>query len=585
MNKIKYGRYWKMILGYLPSKIMLLLSVFLVIAQVICTLYFPIILMDIIGTFNMTSIDWCKIISVGAVIFFQIIISMIALYLMTYNSQYVIKRMRNELWKKVLHLPIQYFDRHESGEIMSRIANDTVVISDFITNDLASFISGSISMIGSLILLFVVDWKIAGLMVGLIPLIVVMIEPLNRRVYSISKETREQTAVLQNKLGRVLSNIRLVKASMSENIEIKSEERTSDTLFELGVKEGKMIAFIQPVTTMAIFGLLIIIFGYGSIRVANNTMSAGSFVAIVYYLIQIATPCMNITSFFSQLSKNCGALERVNEILNIEEMEENIFVNVGEKVSRKTEEGLRIENVSFGYKNRKDVLNNISFFIEQDSMVAVVGKSGVGKSTLFSLIERFYIPTSGKIYYDGIDIRSIPIKEWRSKIAYVEQNSPIVSGTIFDNLVYGLDKYDKSIISQAIKDVDLDEFINSLPKKYNTEVGEQGIKLSGGQKQRLAIARAMIRNPDILLLDEATAHLDSSTEEIVQKALCKLMENRITIVVAHRFSTIINADNILVLQDGRISGYGIHEDLFYNNSLYKELLELQINDYLICTNA
>lgn len=240
-----------------------------------------------------------------------------------------------------------------------------------------------------------------------------------------------------------------------------------------------------------------------------------------------------------------------------------------------------MENISFGYENRKDVLKNISFSVEKDSMIAIVGQSGAGKSTLFSLIERFYIPTNGGIYYDREDIRNIPLKEWRSKIAYVEQSSPIISGTIFDNLVYGLDKYDESIISQAIADVDLEKFISSLPKKYDTEVGEQGIKLSGGQKQRIAIARAIIRNPDILLLDEATAHLDSHTEEIVQKALYKLMKGRITIVVAHRFSTIRNADNIIVLQDGKVSGYGMHEELIRNNTLYQDLLKIQVKDYTV----
>lgn len=331
MKGISIKKFFKIILKYLPSKTVLGISVALVVIQVICTLYLPITIIDIIGTLNIKSINWCKIFNAGIVAFLQVVISMAALYLMTYNSQHIIMKLRNDLWKKVLHLPIQYFDAHESGEIMSRITNDTMIISEFITNDLISFISGSISMIGSLLLLFMVDWRMAGLMVVLIPLAVIVIEPLNKRLYGISRDAREQTAIYQRKLGRVLSNIRLVKASMSENIEIKSEEKTANALFELGVKEGKMMALLQPVTTMAIFSLLIIIFGYGSVRVANNSMSAGTLVAIIYYLFQIATPCMSVTSFFAQLNKNRGATERINDILNIEEIEKNVSMNIAQK--------------------------------------------------------------------------------------------------------------------------------------------------------------------------------------------------------------------------------------------------------------
>ncbi|MFW5671041.1 MAG: ABC transporter ATP-binding protein [Acetivibrio ethanolgignens] len=240
--------------------------------------------------------------------------------------------------------------------------------------------------------------------------------------------------------------------------------------------------------------------------------------------------------------------------------------------------GLLLDNISFHYSDRKKTLCNISFFIEKGKMLAIVGESGSGKSTVFSLIERFYEQDEGSIYYEGIDIRNIPLINWRKKIAYVQQESPIMSGTVLDNLTYGLDSYNEKSVLSAIERAELNQFINSLPNGYNTEVGEQGVKLSGGQKQRIAIARAMIRDPQILLLDEATANLDSCTEKKVQRALERLMIGRITIIAAHRFSTIKCADKIIVLQKGKICGSGIHEELFNNNEIYRTLLLNQIND-------
>ena len=434
-----------------------------------------------------------------------------------------------------------------------------------------------LSIIGSIILIFAVDWKMAAIMVGLVPITVFAISPLNKKLYRISRDFQNKTGEYQARMNNVLTNIRLVKTCIAEEKEEERGKLLTKELFNIGIKGGKITALVQPLTTMLIFLLLILIFGYGSVRVSNGSLSAGSLVAIIYYLFQIATPCMGLTAFVGQLNRSCGAMERISKILNEEIVEKKIKKEIIIS-DQKCNCGLVLDNISFRYSDRKNTLCSISFFIEKGETLAIVGESGSGKSTIFSLIERFYEQDKGNIYYEGIDVRNIPMNDWRGKIAYVQQESPIMSGTILDNLTYGLDSYNEKNVLSALEKAELNRFISSLPKGYNTDVGEQGVKLSGGQKQRIAIARAMIRNPEILLLDEATANLDSCTEKSVQRALERLMLGRITIVAAHRFSTIKCADKIVVLQKGRICGSGTHEELFNNNDIYRRLLLNQIND-------
>lgn len=579
-TEVSIKDFFCLIAKYFPQKWKFLLLLAFIIIQVFSTLYLPMTVMSVIDISSGEKFNWEKIYQVILIILIQVVFSVAVVYLMSYISQKIIMKIRNDLWCKVLHLTIEFFDKNETGEIMSRISNDTMVISEFITNDLLSAVTGIMSIIGSIILIFVVDWKMACIMLGLIPVTVLIINPLNKKLYKIARDYQSKTGAYQAKINSVLSNIRLVKSCIAEDKEIKAGEKITKELFELGIKSSKIVAVVQPLTTMIIFLLLIIIFSYGSLRVAHGSLSAGGLVAIIYYLFQIATPCIGLTGFIGQLSRNRGAMERINKILNEEVIEKSVEKNFDiNKQNHKC--GLVVKNLSFGYKDRKNVLKNISFSAEKGTAIAIVGESGSGKSTLFSLIERFYIQNEGYIFYEDSDIRSIPIEQWRNKIAYVQQDSPIISGTIFDNLIYGVDNYNNDIIAQAVVDAELSEFISSLPNGYNTSVGENGIKLSGGQKQRIALARAMIKNPQILLLDEATANLDSCTEKSVQRALERLMLGRITLIAAHRFSTIKNANKIVVLEKGKLVGVGKHDDLYQNNETYRELLLNQITDLAI----
>ena len=300
-------------------------------------------------------------------------------------------------------------------------------------------------------------------------------------------------------------------------------------------------------------------------------MSAGSLVAFILYLIQIVMPITMITTFFTQLQKARGATESITALLDEpEETEVGLSVPAGQHT-------VELSDLGFGYASGATVLKGVSFSLVPGTVTALVGPSGAGKTTVFSLLERFYPPTEGTIRLDGAPIDSFSLSDWRRSIGYVPQDSPLLSGTIRENLLYGVDRaVSREELEQAARDANAHEFISALPNGYETDVGERGVKLSGGQRQRIAIARALLRNPSLLLLDEATSSLDSASESAVQEALGRLMEGRTTLVIAHRLSTVIDADQILFLEGGVITGRGTHRELLAEHALYRSFAAQQL---------
>ncbi|MBE7099940.1 MULTISPECIES: ABC transporter ATP-binding protein [Bacillus cereus group] len=565
-------KFWSMIKFFMPAKWLLVLAMVLVIIETCLSLAVPLVTKKFIDGMTLDQIS-TKIIAVLICVFVaQLIMSGLALYTMNFVGQSVVLALREKTWQQILHLPISFFDRHPSGETMSRMTNDTLIIKDFITGQLIPFISGIISIIGSVILLMSIDWKITLMMIVVIPLAGLVIAPLGKSMYKVSRSLQDETASFQSDLGRVLTDIRLVKSSLAEKYEEQIGLKRMTQLFRFGIKEAKIMAIIQPLTMSVMLLLLVVIFGYGSTRVAAGTLSAGALVAIIFYLFQISVPFSQLASLFTQFQKALGASERLNQILLTEsEPEMCTSDDLG-----CTDDTLAFQNISFAYSKEKSILKSVSFQAKIGQMTAFVGPSGAGKTTLFSLLERFYNPNEGDITYKGKSIHNMQLVDWRKKIAYVSQDSPMMSGTIRSNLTYGLENVPIEQIRKAVTHANLDEFIESLPDKYETEVGERGIRLSGGQRQRLAIARAMIRDPEILLLDEATAHLDSTSERLVQEALEKLMRGRTTFVIAHRLATVRQADQLIMLEGGVVTGAGTHKKLLETHPLYKELVEQQL---------
>ena len=395
-DELNVKKFWELLRKYLPLKKNIGILLFLIFSQVFCTLYMPIAVMNTIDISGGNYYEWKKICWIAFIILLQVIFSVGVLYLMSCMAHKVIMQLRDDLWSKVLYLPIEYFDRTETGEIMSRITNDTMVISEFITNDFLSAITGVISIIGSIILIFAVDWKMAVIMIGLVPITVFAISPLNKKLYRISRDFQNKTGEYQARMNNVLTNIRLVKTCIAEEKEEERGKILTKELFNIGIKGGKITALVQPLTTMLIFLLLILIFGYGSVRVANGSLSAGSLVAIIYYLFQIATPCMGLTAFVGQLNRSCGAMERISKILNEEIVEKKIKKEII-IADQKCNCGLVLDNISFRYSDRKNTLCSISFFIEKGETLAIVGESGSGKSTILNIIANKLMLT-GKEY-------------------------------------------------------------------------------------------------------------------------------------------------------------------------------------------
>ena len=469
-------------------------------------------------------------------------------------------------------LPVPYYDRHQTGETVSRMTNDTGVVRVLITDHLVSFVTSIISAIGAFILLLTLDWRMTLILLVAIPMLAGIMVPLGIRMHRIAKATQDETAKFSGGINNVLSEVRLVKSSGAEHRELESGMAGIRSLYQLGVQEGKVGAWIGPSVSFTVMLLLVVIIGYGGVRVSAGALTAGDLVAFILYLTQIILPISQVAIFFSEFNKAMGATERISATL--QEQEEDF--SSGSKLERASA-AVQAEGLTFAYGGVEPIIQGMDFTLHPGQVTAIVGPSGGGKTTLFSLLERYYAPTEGRLLIGGVPLDSYSLASWRSRIGYVAQESPLMAGTIRDNLTYGIDrKPAHEELEQAARLAYADVFINDLPNGYDTEVGERGIKLSGGQRQRIGIARALLRDPDILLLDEATSALDSQSEIIVQQALSNLMEGRTTVVIAHRLSTVVDADQILFVDKGRITGRGTHEELLETHRLYREFALRQL---------
>lgn len=532
-------------------------------------LVIPLITKDLVDTLSSALFNWKTAALLFVVFIIQAITGGVSFYLLTYLGETVVADLRSRLWLKVLHLPVPYFDSNETGETMSRITQDTTTLKELVTNHLVTFISGLISIVGSIIILFFLDWKMTLIMLVSIPASMAILFPLGRIMHKVAKATQAEMASFSGHLGRVLGDIRLVKTYRAERAEADRGVQAIRSLFGFGLKEARIRAIISPIMTLLMMSLLVVILGYGGAQVSRGTLSAGTLVAIIFFMFQIMVPFGQIAQFFTSFQKAVGATERIQTILGLESerAEGQDVVPTG---------SIRFDHVSFSYETGKEVLSDVTFEVEPGTVTAFVGPSGGGKTTMFSLLERFYSPVKGEISIHGIPIQTIALPEWRKTIGYVSQESPLLSGTILDNIAYGLEQRPSmEEVRRAAEAANALYFIEAMPDKFETLVGERGMKLSGGQRQRVAIARALLYNPEILLLDEATSNLDSGSETHVQEALARLMAGRTTLIIAHRLATVIHADQLIFLEKGRITGVGKHEELFRNHRLYREFAQGQ----------
>ncbi|MEC1422315.1 multidrug resistance ABC transporter ATP-binding protein/permease BmrA [Bacillus subtilis] len=571
-SKSKLKPFFALVRRTNPSYGKLAFALALSVVTTLVSLLIPLLTKQLVDGFSMSNLSGTQIGLIALVFFVQAGLSAYATYALNYNGQKIISGLRDLLWKKLIKLPVSYFDTNASGETVSRVTNDTMVVKELITTHISGFITGIISVIGSLTILFIMNWKLTLLVLVVVPLAALILVPIGRKMFSISRETQDETARFTGLLNQILPEIRLVKASNAEDVEYGRGKTGISSLFKLGVREAKVQSLVGPLISLVLMAALVAVIGYGGMQVSSGELTAGALVAFILYLFQIIMPMGQITTFFTQLQKSIGATERMIEIL-AEEEEDTV---TGKQIEN-AHLPIQLDRVSFGYKPDQLILKEVSAVIEAGKVTAIVGPSGGGKTTLFKLLERFYSPTAGSIRLGDEPIDTYSLESWREHIGYVSQESPLMSGTIRENICYGLERdVTDAEIEKAAEMAYALNFIKELPNQFDTEVGERGIMLSGGQRQRIAIARALLRNPSILMLDEATSSLDSQSEKSVQQALEVLMEGRTTIVIAHRLSTVVDADQLLFVEKGEITGRGTHHELMASHGLYRDFAEQQL---------
>ncbi|UUH69907.1 multidrug resistance ABC transporter ATP-binding protein/permease BmrA [Bacillus subtilis] len=571
-SKSKLKPFFALVRRTNPSYGKLAFALALSVVTTLVSLLIPLLTKQLVDGFSMSNLSGTQIGLIALVFFVQAGLSAYATYALNYNGQKIISGLRDLLWKKLIKLPVSYFDTNASGETVSRVTNDTMVVKELITTHISGFITGIISVIGSLTILFIMNWKLTLLVLVVVPLAALILVPIGRKMFSISRETQDETARFTGLLNQILPEIRLVKASNAEDVEYGRGKMGISSLFKLGVREAKVQSLVGPLISLVLMAALVAVIGYGGMQVSSGELTAGALVAFILYLFQIIMPMGQITTFFTQLQKSIGATERMIEIL-AEEEEDTV---TGKQIEN-AHLPIQLDCVSFGYKPDQLILKEVSAVIEAGKVTAIVGPSGGGKTTLFKLLERFYSPTAGSIRLGDEPIDTYSLESWREHIGYVSQESPLMSGTIRENICYGLERdVTDAEIEKAAEMAYALNFIKELPNQFDTEVGERGIMLSGGQRQRIAIARALLRNPSILMLDEATSSLDSQSEKSVQQALEVLMEGRTTIVIAHRLSTVVDADQLLFVEKGEITGRGTHHELMASHDLYRDFAEQQL---------
>ncbi|MBE7123945.1 ABC transporter ATP-binding protein [Bacillus cereus] len=566
-NNFSIKKMWKITN---PSKIHFISGLVLSIVSSVISLIIPLLIKDIMDELS-KGISFGLISQISILLILEIIFSAFSLYLLSKVGEEIVKNLRDKLWEKFLKLPVKYYNDNKSGEMVSRITSDTTAIVNIISSEIVDLITSCITLILSLIILFTLDVPMTLVLILVVPITLFIVIPLGEKVYDLSFQEQNKMSQLTAYLSQTLSEIKLVKSYNTELKEAENGKKHFEFLYNNGIKRAKINSILTPVlgtfTTLVLIGVI----GFGAWRVDQGLISSGELVAFLLYLFQIMSPFIQMNHFLTSFQEAKGSMKRLFEIL--EEEEE---VQVVTKTCIESPTQLEFKDVSFRYDEKENVIEDISFKVKKGSLTALVGPSGSGKSTVFSLIERFYDPTNGDILLDDVSYKNIHVEEWRQKFSYVSQDTPIFSGTIRDNILYGKnDKVTDDKLIEIATFANAHEFIVSLSDGYNTQVGERGNQLSGGQKQRIAIARALMRDADFLLLDEATANLDSDSEKQVQKAINTLIHKQTTFVIAHRLSTIVDADQIIVLEDGRITGFGTHDELLSNHEYYQKVIKQQ----------
>ncbi|MBP1224550.1 ABC transporter ATP-binding protein [Flavobacterium sp. 1355] len=514
------------------------------------------------------------------ILMLQAIFSFFRISLFVNFTENSLSNIRFALYENLVKLPMSFYSQKRVGELNSRISADISQLQDTFTTTIAEFLRQLILIIGGFIILGNISPKLTLMMLAIVPIVAVAAVIFGRFIRKYGKKTQDKVAESQVIVEETLQGISNVKAFANEWYEIQRYKNKIKEIVKIAIKGGQYRGYFASFIILCLFGCVVAVVWYGiTLTIKGEVEGVGDLISFVLYTTFIGASFGGIAEMYAQIQKAVGATERVFELL--EETPEDIKGNEKTAAIEKIKGNVSFKNVAFSYPSRKEiqVLKNVNFTAEFGQKIAIVGPSGAGKSTISSLLLRFYDINSGEINVDGKNIYDYDLESLRGNMSIVPQDVILFGGTIRENIAYGKPNATNEEILEAAKQANAFNFVDGFPEKFETLVGERGVKLSGGQRQRIAIARALLKNPSILILDEATSSLDSESEKLVQEALEVLMEGRTSIIIAHRLSTIRNADKILVLDNGEITEEGTHQELInLENGIYKNLSNLQFSN-------
>lgn len=527
---------------------------------------------DVLAAKNLVALNW---IALGILVLFFLrgVFSYIQGYLMSYIANRVIIDIRNEVYARVQRLSLRFFDTRKTGSLMSRLTNDIGALQTAIVDNFVNIVKESVILIGSLVGMVILHWRLTLLCIIIVPLVSITIKYFGRKLKKSGHMMQERIADVTSHLQETIGGIRVVKSFFREDYEIARFRQINQASFGAAMKAARQSSQLSPIVEFIAAIAVTAIIWYGGWSVIDGELTAGELIAFLIYAINLANPVRRLSALYGDIQRSMAAGERVFALLDetpdIREKADAIALPVlrGDVV---------FDAVHFRYEPSKEVLSGISFHAEPGQKIALVGPSGSGKSTIANLIPRFYDVTAGAIKIDGHDIRDVTLASLREQIGIVPQDTALFNTTIEENIRYGRLDATYEEVAAAVRAANAEEFVRQLPQGLQTPIGDRGLVLSGGQRQRIAIARALLKDPRILILDEATSALDTESEQLVQAALERLMIGRTAFIIAHRLTTIQDADHILVIDRGRIVESGTHQSLLALHGMYYNLYTLRL---------
>jgi len=568
-----YLRLLKYLRPYIPQTLMAVACMLLATSA---SLYVPWIVRDVIdGVLVNKDILLLNAITIGIVVVFALRGFFVygQTYLMSFVSQKIVIDLRESLFRQFQRLSVSYFDRSRTGKVLSYMTNDVAALQGALAQNVIELSTESLTLIGSLVAMLYLHWQLALLTLITVPLVAQAMQLFGKKLRKASGTMQQRAAEITSVLQEMIVSIRLIRLFVREDYETDRFIRENENNFNAQMKAAQLSATLAPVVEfLAAIGVTVIIW-YGGREVINGNLTSGSLIAFLVYAVNISNPVKRLGNVYGSIQRAVAAAERVFEVLDtLPEIQDEPDAKDLPAVKGQ----VNFDNVSFEYRSAEPALSNLTIEIPPGQVLAIVGPSGAGKSTIANLLPRFYDPQQGVIRIDGEDIRKVTVRSLREQIAMVPQDTILFSASIYENILYGRLEASREQVVEAARSANAHDFILQLPEGYDTQIGERGCQLSGGQRQRIAIARAILKNPRILILDEATSALDTESERLVQDALENLMKNRTSLVIAHRLSTVRNADLICVFHEGQIIEKGTHDELIAVNGRYKRLHEMQM---------